>query len=593
MDEGITLLEADEVSQKSLISPFFNYNLLGLPNSYSGIDRKSNFVWNKRGVALAYMIVPVLKSAVDLIAESLASVPMVLKDEDGNIVSRSDTSGSSTNNFLHAIEKSYSWYGVPLMQLWGTSMLLYGENYIEKIFTTFNQISNMRWLNPLAMTIDVRVKEINNEVAFTQRGKTRRIEVKKYTYSGRYQTAIFDEDEILFSREFNPIDDVRGYSKALAALGKANISMEFESFIISFYNNNGHPGVIISPKDRLVGQRGIAEWQKEWQEKFRGSQNQFKTHISSSPFDVETFDVLDVSKPLEVSQDAEDKILVSLRVPKIMVGGKQEGGHQFSKETKNAFMQTVVKPLGLSVSNSINHSGIIEEFGESGLKFGFDFSEFENVAKTDMDKQTVLQNRVQSGGISIGQYQQSIGADVVEGSQNVYMIPQGFTIVKEEDIVNPENIQQQQDNTGPDENPLNQSDRVTQSETEEQETTEFFGSKDINVEEHRQEYFPEYPKKYDTIDFTIPKKFRKGGVFEGLTIVSPDEARKTYKRLDSSNEFAPVDLWLVDLVEQMDKIDKKESLKSISANDIFKIAKENEISLSEAFDMLENFENDY
>ena len=153
------LLEA-EYGQKALISPSFNSSVLGLPNTYSGLDRKSNFVWNKRGVALAYMIVPILKTCVDLIAKNLAGVPMVMKDSYGNVVARSDTSGSETSGFLSALERSYKYYNVPLIQNWATSMLLYGESYTQKIFSTLGDVRNLKWLNPLAVTINMEYSQI-------------------------------------------------------------------------------------------------------------------------------------------------------------------------------------------------------------------------------------------------------------------------------------------------------------------------------------------------------------------------------------------------------------------------------------------------
>lgn len=459
-----------------------NLSLLGLPNSYSGVDKKNNFAWNKRGVSLAYMTIPTLKSAVDVIATNLSSVPMVLKDSKGNIVHRSDNSGASNNDFLNAIERSYKYYGLPIMELWATSILLYGENYIEKVPNTADQYIGLKWLNPLGMSIETQLVEDYSGLIIGS--KKRVYEQKTYRYSGRFGQAEYQEDEILFSRKFNPLDDIHGYSDALSALGKANITMEFDTFTLAFYDNNGHPGVIISPRDKLVNERQVVNWQKEWQNKFAGSQQQFKTHISAFPFDVQTFDMLDISKPMEVSEKAEQKILRALKVPPEMIGDTTENSYQFSKESKNSFMQTVVRPLGLSVSNAINHSGIIDEFSsnDNGLKFGFDFSEFESVAKTDLDKQDVLERRVKSGGISLGQYQRSLNAEVQNGADDVFMIPQGFVLIDKEKFKEPEEIVVK-DQTGPDASSLNQSERETQSETEDQESTEFFSSKSLSEDD--------------------------------------------------------------------------------------------------------------
>lgn len=304
-------------------------------------------------------------------------------------------------------------------------------------------------------------------------------EVKYYIYSGNNGYVEYKSDEILFSRMFNPLDDIHGYSSALSALAKASVSIEFESFTLAFYNNSGHPGVIISPKDKLINNKDVNSWQKEWEEKFRGSHQQFKTHINSFPFDVYQFPILDISQPLEVSKDAEHKILASFRVPPEMIGMTQDNNYQFSKETKNGFMQTAVRPLALSIANSINHSGIVSEFeGSDDLKFGFDFSEFDAKGESDLRQQDILERQFKSTAISLGTYQRATGNEVSsEEADTTFMIPQGFVLATVEQLKNPSEITKPPDTTGPETNSMNQQERKTQSKTGEQESTEFFGSK--------------------------------------------------------------------------------------------------------------------
>ena len=418
-----------EESQKIYSGGYANYNILGIPNSASGMNRRDQLAWTKRGVALAYMMIPTLKSAIDAIAENLASVPMGLKDKNGNFVARTDNSGSANNDFLKALEKSYSYYGIPLMQLWVISHLLYGETYVEKVKTFKGHYDGLKWLNPLATSVYTRAT--TNSPMFLGQDVYDRDE-KFFTYTGTYKSVEYTEDELLYARGFNPVDDVKGYSSALSALSKANITIEFDNFTLAFYANNGHPAVIISPKDKLVGEKQVAEWQRSWQEKYQGSKNQFKTHISGFPFDVSTFDLLDVSKPMEVSKEAEKSILKAFRMSPEMIGDTTENSYQFSKESKNAFMQTVVKPLALNISNCINHSGIVDAFvGEGqGYKFGFDFSEFENVAKSDLDKQQVLEQQLKSGGISLGEYQRKLGNNVVEGADDTFLFLKVLLLLK-------------------------------------------------------------------------------------------------------------------------------------------------------------------
>lgn len=657
MDENLNLLEAEYGNSSKSFSNLSGLNLLGTPGYYSGFDRKNNLSWSKQGVAVGYMVVPILKTCIDLISENLGSVPQVLKDNRGNTIKRSDTSGSQEEGFLSVIERSYKYYKEPLITMWGRSLLLYGETYIQKIYSTYGDARNLKWLNPLAVTIDTSYRNNRNSLGYEER---------KYQYSNKYGSLTLKDDEVLMSRKHNPIDDVRGYSDALSALGKANITMEFDTFTIAFYDNAGHPGVIVSPRDRLVSEKHVADWQQQWNNKFRGSQSQFKTHISSFPFDVQTFPVLDVSKPLEVSQNAENTIKKVFRVSDALLGGSQESGHQFSKETKNAFIQTVVRPLGLIIANSINHSGVIKEFGlpdEFDLKFGFDFSEFETVAKTDMDRQTVEQNKFQTGAISLGAYQRGMGAEVSPGADDLYMIPQGFQIIKKDEFLTPENINPMPDQPGPDENPLNQSPRQTQSMTEEQESTEFYGSKSYDVSSESNEndlnlrfstslgtgtlnydeisFLKAFPSKYDHINFNPPKGVQEeakraldwieeGLAGDGFTDVgrkravdlsksdyqpSPEVVKRMYSYLSrATGDSGPLEKdgkptpkrvaiaawggepalsWSEKIVNQMDKADKKEAKKSITIDDLEKVSNQYGISLVEAIKYFEEFDDEF
>lgn len=629
-------------SQKYYTGGMVSPAIFGLPDSYNGINKRNQLAWNKKGVSLAYMLIPTLKSAIDVIATNLASVPMVLKDAKGNIVFRSDTSGASDNKFLGAIEQSYKYYGLPLMQLWATSLLLYGENVTEKVPSVYGgQYLGLKWLNPLAIQIDLAVTE--NKTNVLRDTNTRFEEQRIFYYTGRFSSITYTDDEVLYSRAFNPIDDVRGYSDALSALSKANITIEFENFTLAFYANSGHPGLIISPKDRMVGEKQVQEWQRSWNEKFRGSYNQFKTHISGFPFDVHSFDVLDISKPLDVSKDAEIKILRALKVPPEMIGDTSENSYQFSKESKNAFMQTVVRPLSLSIANCINHSGIISEFeADNTLKFGFDFSEYENVAKADLDKQDVLERRVKSGGISVGAYQRALGATVVDGSDDTFLIPQGFVVVKKEALAQPDLIPQPDDSTGPDSNSMNQSERVTQSSTGDQESVEFFGSKnfvDTNKTEqikpfkrflsesghivHNENENPNFamiPLKYKMINFNTPFNVidsiksvdvgdeisqelqnKRTELMDKTKQQAPDDFRKLYSHLNVQDENivykslggAVTFEWVNKIVNQMNEADKLEVMKSMSMEEIFSLAKENDLTIEQTMKMFEEFSENY
>ena len=626
--------EKDTGEQKAFTAGLGNPAIFGFSGNSGGIDRKEQLAWTQRGVALGYLLVPALHSAVDVISENLSTVPMVLKDSTGYAVKRSDSSSDSP--FLSAIDNSYQWYREPLMKLWAIAYLLYGEVYVEKVFDLTGKGYSLKWLNTLAISREVYQSHKEMVIPTSQRMYEDRL---RFRYSGRFGQTVYDEDEVVYTRKFNPFDDYAGYSDSLTALSKANIRIEFDNFTLAFYSNSGHPGVIVSPKNKLVGENNIALWRRQWQEEFRGATQFFKTHISSIPFDVESLPIPDVTKPLEVSKEAKTSLLESFRVSPEMIGNTSDNTFQFSKETKNAFMQTVVRPLGMSIAGAINSCKLPEQYGEpAGLRFGFDFSEFETVAKTDLDQQDVLERRVKSGGMSVGAYQKALGQEVVPGADDTYMVPQGFVLVKSEDLANAETPEPAAPKTGPAEaTQSEQKPRETESETEDPESREFFGSKSLEkdpnfdlegsqamdtherVESFRKQYFDAIPEKYDHINFRPPEdviETMKSALQTNLsdfdrkrslelsqkTVFEPDIIRKVNAYLEKTDDTDPAYnawggksalTWTKSVVEEMVDADKKEAREEISILQLQEIATQKGISLFEALEILEEFEEGF
>lgn len=390
------------------------------PDGFSGfgVTPRNQLSWDRYGAALAYRLIPVLKSGVDKIAENLASVPLTIQDSDGVILARSDENPESSE-FLSYLYEAYSEYGMPLTQLTAISLLLYGEAYIEKLINPHKFLRGYKWLNPLAMDVQARPETRRDE---TGRAYTRIDKV--FRYSGYSDSQLFTEDEIIYLRQFDPLDDLRGYSPTLAAMSQANITLNFDRFMLAYYSNSGHPGVIVTPRDRALNPEQARSVSDEWRRNYRGVDSFFKTLVSPFPFDVTEFKAVEVGEPLTVSQDARRQILSALGVPPEIIGDTTNNPYQFSDETKRAFMQMTVRPLARQMEQAFNRSANLPE----GVRVRFDFSEYDSVGEADKKRQELAQALYFSGAIPLARYQEMVEESITPGGDDVYLIPQSYVV---------------------------------------------------------------------------------------------------------------------------------------------------------------------
>lgn len=337
------------------------------------------------GANLAYMHVPEVMSAVDIISESAAIVPMVIKDQNGNEIARSDKNPDKSR-LITAIQNSTRVWGVPLVELMCKSDLLWGMTFVEPTIDSF------KWLN----TTDIQIV-----------APLSKIEGYLYQPRSSKQTR-FSPKELIYIRQFHPNDDIYGWSKTFNIMSKANMTLDFDRFTISYYRNGGFPGMMVQFKDKgnLSDAQALATM---WRQTFRGVDNFFKTHVSHIPLDVSTLDPIDISKPLEVANKSGLDILKVYHVPPELIGDTSSNAYQFSAEKKNTFMQTVVQPATMDIEQTFNRPEIIRHYEPEGYTFHFDYSEFQNITENDKARQQMARENFQAGGMEYNDYLTTIG----------------------------------------------------------------------------------------------------------------------------------------------------------------------------------------
>lgn len=366
------------------------------------------------GATLAYYKVPAIKSSVDVIAENAASIVLVETDAQGNEIARSDENPDDSA-MITTILDAYNCHGVPLIQEWVSSRLLYGMTFIQLVKNPFHFIKSLRWLNPNAMQIDA------------PRGI-----IEGYRYYGNSEYMPLMPQEVLYGRAFNPGDDIYGYSDTLNAMQKANITLDFDRMVIAYYRNGAQPGIIINFKEKVTLEEA-KKVTENFREQFRGVDNFFKTRVTNIPSEITTLDAIDISKPLQVSKDAERSIYLAYRVPPELLGDTQNNPYQFSDEKKNAFMQTVVKPHTDAIQMALNYKAM-KFFAPPGHNIHFDYSQFDSVSETERQLRDMAEANYRSGGITFNEYRKALNEQPITGG-NFFLIPNtGYTAVPVEQI---------------------------------------------------------------------------------------------------------------------------------------------------------------
>lgn len=399
----------------------YTYDLFSLRGSQGTLD--SQLLATTWGATLAYYRVPAVKACVDFIAENAAIVPIVERDSAGDEVARSDKNPNDSA-IIRAILEAYQYHGVPFIQEWVAARLLYGMNFIQLVENSATYVRGFRWLNPNAVTIYAPTGEIEGY------------------YYGAYNTDIpptLTPKQVLYSRGFNPGDDIYGFSQTLNIISKANISLDFDRFTIAYYRNGGQLGMAVSFKEK-TDFKEAEKLSAFWRETFRGVDNFFKTHISHLPLDYNQFDPIDISKPLEVSKTADRAIHKGYRVPPELTGDTTDNPYQFSDETKNAAMQTAVKPHLDAVANSLNNRAM-QYFAPKGHTVAFDFAQWETVSAD------VISQDIQATIMPITEGASKRGYNPDPRLEGIYMVngrPMHVEVIRKVAMEIPPEYQQQQ-----------------------------------------------------------------------------------------------------------------------------------------------------
>lgn len=361
----------------SLVTPAKTYtgsSFAGL--MYNNITLTNNLTFDRYGASMSYLYVPAVYTSVNIISEALATLPYTVTRNGKVVADREHPEGS---RLLHAIENSYQYWHIDLLDLCAKALLIWGKFYIQKVPNLFGYSAGLRWLNPNAVMMQVLLGEIEG-----------------YWYFGQVSET-FKPHEIAYQHLFNPNDDlgINGLSPVMTVLAKANTELDFDAFIKAYHDNAGIPGLLLTPdKSVRLDDQDLTRLRDLLKNRFQGVRNFFRTLLIPFAMTAETFETPDLSKTVAGADRAERIIYDTFHIPDKLLG--RDGAYQFDIETRNAFMNIAVKPYCIPFERLFNED-LLPAFDGDGYRFQFDFSAFETVDVQEERKQTVTLNDYRAG----------------------------------------------------------------------------------------------------------------------------------------------------------------------------------------------------
>jgi len=290
-------------------------------NKFMGIDEDRHHIRDDpKGYAEAYAISTVMWRCINVMADTFASLPLLLKDKQGEIIED------------HPLKTLIEKRGARLRRGTAKDMLIFGTAY----WLPFQK--RIRRLNPL--TIEV-VKDHNGIRFFRQRIDG--------GIAGEWKP-----DELIYFFDYNPEDDLGGLSPTQVALRAIGVELNLETFVAAFFENDAVPSLLLTTEQSMpeADKERNAAW---WKRLFQGSKNAHKTAILTgglkaqqltSPIKDLVVDVLD--------ENYQRKICQAYGVPMTMALATDAANFATSKEQHQSFYTETLLPFADKILAEVN-----------------------------------------------------------------------------------------------------------------------------------------------------------------------------------------------------------------------------------------------
>ncbi len=200
------------------------------------------------------------------------------------------------------------------------------------------------------------------------------IEVLGYSYGTNKEKVMFEKNQIIHFKNFNPNGDYpkphKGVGVVESALWAIETDNEARNWNYSFFKNSARPDGILAT-EQILGEDEYQRLKEQWEQNYRGSKNNGKPAILESGLKWQ--DISKTQRDMDfIAQRtfSRDEILSLFRVPKTVVGITDDVNRANAEASDYVFARRTIKPLMERFVTVLNEY-LLPEYG-ADLVFKFE-----------------------------------------------------------------------------------------------------------------------------------------------------------------------------------------------------------------------------
>ena len=360
--------------------------------------RNNNLRNDQMGYAMAYLLVPDVRTCVDIMAYSMAQVVnKVIENSthdraNDKILAQSDDV-NPRHIFYKATRRHRRDYKIQFLMRLAYMYILFDEMYVWPIP---NEQGGFRTGLAVLNTLGV------DHIIDYAEGK-----ITGYRYTGIPKP--FDVSELAYDHGFNPVDDLRGSSILQTAIDSINILRNLVRYLSDFFANNARPGMVASFKEGQSDPKNIELLKTEISRYIKGLGKQHNTFISPLPLDWLTLENPDLQKQYSLDEPITRQIYRAFGIPMAMAGDTQATGYKEAPAMFKTFVSLRLKPHLQNISEFITDAILPMLPDTDNQRFEFDLSEFNIVTDDDKAKSEVVATELQNQLTTLDKAQERAG----------------------------------------------------------------------------------------------------------------------------------------------------------------------------------------
>ena len=219
----------------------------------------------------------------------------------------------------------------------------------------------------------------------------------RVTINGQPKDIKFDLDEVVHFKYYNPLSDIQGHPKLLAAQKTIFVEKSAQEHLESFFENGAVPGGVLMTDYRLTDQ-DYQRILRRWEQAHRGSKKHYRVAILEQGMQYKDIAInIRDAEMINIKKLDREEILGVLGVPLSMVGLREGANYATMQFERRVFWEDTILPKAEKVAAVINRK-LIPRFKVKKVKFIFDYNHI-GALRESLETRARVARMLTDGGI--------------------------------------------------------------------------------------------------------------------------------------------------------------------------------------------------